>query len=43
MLGDVTDVTDLDAEAAWGGLRSGNAVDQGRALFPRIYEDETAE
>ena len=42
-LGDVSAVTDLDAEAAWGRLPVGNPVVKGESLFPRIVEDETAD
>lgn len=39
-LGEIRDVTDICASAAWGGLPSGNAVTKGDPLFPRIYEEE---
>ncbi|MDO8987492.1 MAG: class I tRNA ligase family protein, partial [Coriobacteriia bacterium] len=39
-LGEIRDVTDICAQAAWGGLPSGNAVIKGDPLFPRIYEEE---
>jgi methionyl-tRNA synthetase len=38
-LGDITAVTDLAAESAWGTLPEGSCVSKGDALFPRIYED----
>jgi methionyl-tRNA synthetase len=39
-LGDVVSVTDISAEAEWGGLPAGSVVMKGEALFPRIYEEE---
>jgi methionyl-tRNA synthetase len=38
-LGDPALVTDLASEAAWGRLPSGNAVEKGDPLFPRILEE----
>ena len=38
-LGDIHEVTDVVAAAAWGGLPVGSAVEKGEPLFPRIYED----
>jgi len=38
-LGDPLAVTDIDAEAVWGGLPAGNPVVKGDALFQRIVED----
>jgi methionyl-tRNA synthetase len=38
-LGDPLAVTDIAAEAAWGGLPVGSAVIKGDALFQRIVED----
>ena len=38
-LGDPSAVTDLTAEAQWGRLTVGNAVEKGDPLFPRIVED----
>ncbi len=35
-LGPVTDVTDIEAATAWGGLAAGNAVEVGEPLFPRL-------
>jgi methionyl-tRNA synthetase len=40
-LSDINAVTDLAQEVAWGRLPSGNAVEKGDPLFPRIVEDET--
>jgi methionyl-tRNA synthetase len=39
-LGDINDVTDIAAAAAWGQLPAGNTVTKGEPLFPRIYEEE---
>jgi methionyl-tRNA synthetase len=38
-LGDIHEVTDIAAAAAWGGLPAGSKVEKGESLFPRIYED----
>ncbi|NTW28059.1 MAG: methionine--tRNA ligase [Coriobacteriia bacterium] len=38
-LGDPLDVTDLAAEAQWGGLPVGSPVVKGEALFQRIVEE----
>jgi len=38
-LGDIHEVTDVAAAAAWGGLPAGSHVEKGESLFPRIYED----
>jgi methionyl-tRNA synthetase len=38
-LGDIHEVTDVAAVAAWGGLPAGSHVEKGESLFPRIYED----
>ncbi len=39
-LGDITEVTDIEAAGAWGGLPAGNAVEIGDPLFPRLDVDE---
>jgi methionyl-tRNA synthetase len=39
-LGDPLAVTDIAAQAAWGLLPAGNAVEKGEPLFPRIVEEE---
>ncbi|GAB4287221.1 MAG: methionine--tRNA ligase [Coriobacteriia bacterium] len=39
-LGDIVAVTDIAAEATWGGLPAGSTVTKGDPLYPRIYEDE---
>ena len=39
-LGDILEVRDLDAAAAWGGLVPGSPVVKGDPLFPRIYDEE---
>jgi methionyl-tRNA synthetase len=38
-LGDVTAVTDVAGEAAWGRLAVGNLVEKGEPLFPRIVDE----
>lgn len=38
-LGDIAQVTDIDASAAWGGLAAGSHIVKGEPLFPRIYEE----
>ena len=38
-LGDITAITDIEAETAWGGLAAGNAVETGDPLFPRLDVD----
>ncbi len=35
-LGDVFDITDIEAASKWGGLPAGNAVEKGDPLFPRL-------
>ena len=35
-LGDIFDVTDIEAASKWGGLPAGNAVEKGDPLFPRL-------
>ncbi len=39
-LGDITEVTDIEAAGAWGGLPAGNAVEIGEPLFPRLDVNE---
>ncbi len=39
-LGEITDVVDIEAATAWGGLPAGNAVEVGDPLFPRLNVDE---
>ena len=38
-LGAVTDVADIEAATAWGQLPSGNQVEIGDPLFPRLDMD----
>lgn len=38
-LGDITEVTDIEAATTWGGLPAGNAVETGDPLFPRLDLD----
>jgi len=38
-LGDVSAVTDVSTESAWGRLPEGSLVKKGEPLFPRIYEE----
>ena len=38
-LGDVADVTDIQAATAWGQLPAGNHVEIGDPLFPRLDTD----
>lgn len=40
-LSDISAVTDLSTESAWGRLPVGNAVSKGDPLFPRIVEEPT--
>ena len=35
-LGDITEIVDIEAASAWGGLPVGNDVEKGDALFPRL-------
>ena len=39
-LGDITQVTDIQAATAWGQLPAGNPVEKGEALFMRLDESE---
>lgn len=38
-LGDITDVTDIEAASLWGALPAGNPVEIGDPLFPRLDVD----
>ena len=38
-LGDIEQVTDIEAASAWGQLPAGNAVEIGDPLFPRLDVD----
>lgn len=39
-LGDLSQVTDIEAATAWGQLPAGNPVEKGQALFMRLDESE---
>ena len=39
-LGNITDVTDIEAATAWGQLPEGNTVESGAPLFPRLDVSE---
>lgn len=41
-LGDVREVTDIEAASAWGQLPAGNDVEKGDPLFPRLDVDAIA-
>lgn len=38
-LGDISEVTDVAAEAVWGRLPAGSKVTKGDPLYPRIYDE----
>ncbi|MBS3974497.1 MAG: methionine--tRNA ligase [Actinobacteria bacterium] len=38
-LGDIHEVKEIEAQAKWGGLPSGNRIVKGTPLFPRIYDE----
>ncbi|MEE0705801.1 MAG: methionine--tRNA ligase, partial [Adlercreutzia sp.] len=42
-LGDIAEVTDIEAATAWGQLPAGNAVEIGEPLFPRLDVDNLPE
>mgnify|MGYP000541374097 len=38
-LGDITDITDIEAASAWGQLAPGLSVETGTPLYPRLDVD----
>lgn len=38
-LGDITTITDIEAESVWGGLEPGLTIDTGTPLYPRLDVD----